>query len=55
MALVLNPKTGHVSPQFHVVFDDKFDTVKQGTDFESLWQAKAGVEDHLSDTFNIET
>ena len=33
-ALVLNPETGHVSPQFHVVFDDKFSTapfIKEGT------------------------
>ena len=27
VALVLNPKTGLVSPQFHVVFDDDFTTV----------------------------
>jgi hypothetical protein len=27
VALVLNPRTGHVSPQFHVVFDDHFTTV----------------------------
>ena len=27
VALVLNPRTGHVSPQFHVIFDDKFSTV----------------------------
>jgi hypothetical protein len=27
VALVLNPRTGHVSPQFHVVFDDFFSTV----------------------------
>ena len=27
VALVLNPKTGLVSPQFHVVFDDEFTTV----------------------------
>ena len=26
VALVLNPATGHVSPQFHVVFDDEFPT-----------------------------
>jgi hypothetical protein len=25
--LVLNPKTGHISPQYHVIFDDKFETV----------------------------
>ena len=27
VALVLNPSTGHVSPQYHVVFDDNFTTV----------------------------
>jgi hypothetical protein len=27
VALVLNPATGHVSPQYHVVFDDDFTTV----------------------------
>ena len=26
VALVLNPTTGHVSPQFHIVFDDTFST-----------------------------
>ena len=28
VALVLNPRTGHVSPQFHVKFDDFFETVQ---------------------------
>jgi hypothetical protein len=28
VALILNPRTGHVSPQFHVVFDDEFTTVQ---------------------------
>ena len=27
VALALNPRTGHVSPQYHVVFDDLFMTV----------------------------
>ena len=27
VALVLNPRTGHISPQYHVVFDDDFTTV----------------------------
>ena len=34
VALVLNPTTGHVSPQFHVVFDDTFSTIpymREGT------------------------
>ena len=54
VALVLNPRTGHVSPQFHVVFDDKFDTVKQGTNIDSLWQSKTNIEDALSDEWNVE-
>jgi hypothetical protein len=29
VALILNLKTGHVSPQFHVTFDPKFETVRQ--------------------------
>ena len=28
MALILNPETGNVSSQFHVVFDNEFSTVK---------------------------
>jgi hypothetical protein len=27
MVLILNLSTGHVSPQYHVVYDDKFTTV----------------------------
>ena len=27
VALVLNLKTGHISPQYHLVFDDGFSTV----------------------------
>ena len=27
VTLVLNPRTGHVSPQYHMVFDDDFNTV----------------------------
>ena len=29
VALVLKPRTGHVSPQFHVKFDDFFETVQE--------------------------
>ena len=28
VALVLNPSTGHMSPQYHLVFDDEFTTVR---------------------------
>jgi len=54
VALILNPTTGHVSPQFHIVFDDLFETVKQGADCESLWQKKANIPDQLSETISVE-
>ena len=41
VALVLDRKTGLVSPQFHVKFDSDFSTVKSD-DLPSLWQVKAG-------------
>ena len=28
VALILNPTTGHVSPQYHVTYDDSFETVQ---------------------------
>lgn len=47
VALVLNPETGLVSPQFHVQFDPHFDTVPQlynkGAKHISKWQVKAGL------------
>ena len=36
MELVLNPHTGHVSPQFHIKFEDFFETVqKKPTDLDA--------------------
>ena len=36
VVLILNPCTGHVSPQFHVKFDDFFETVgDKSTDFDA--------------------
>ena len=36
VALVLNPRTGHVSPQFHVKFDDFFETMQdRSTDLDA--------------------
>ena len=48
VALVLNLKTGHVSPQFHLVFDDEFQTVTMDKSSESLWQEKANLADNRS-------
>ena len=46
VALVLNPRTGHVSPQFHVKFDDFFETVQtKSTDLDApdpAWKYLSG-------------
>ena len=39
--LILSTQTGLVSPQFHCVFDDRFETVKNEPNETSLWQRKA--------------
>ncbi|KAI2512113.1 hypothetical protein MHU86_2200 [Fragilaria crotonensis] len=47
VALVLNLKTGHVSPQFHVTFDPKFETVRQSLGNlspPSEWQRLCGFK-----------
>ena len=41
VALVLDRQTGLVSPQFHVVYDHVFDTVKQDK-FDMMWEVRAG-------------
>ena len=50
VALVLNPRTGHVSPQFHVKFDDFFETVQsKDTDLdapEPQWKYLSGFAAH---------
>ena len=43
VALVLNPRTGLVSPQFHVKFDDEFETVRSLSDVtHGYWKKLAG-------------
>jgi hypothetical protein len=47
VALVLQLKTGHVSPQFHVTFDPKFETVRQSLGNlspPSEWQKISGFK-----------
>eukprot|EP00978_Attheya_sp_CCMP212_P031934 scaffold122559_cov58-Attheya_sp.AAC.4 len=47
VALVLNIKTGLVSPQFHVEFDDLFETVSEkagNKQVDSIWQVLAGLK-----------
>ena len=47
VALVLNLKTGHVLPQFHVVFDDFFETLRPSAGNSrpiSNWQKMTGLK-----------
>ena len=41
VALILNRETGLVSPQFHVLYDEKFHTVTDD-EFDSNWKVKTG-------------
>jgi hypothetical protein len=52
VALVLNLSTGHVSPQFHVKFDDLFEMMRPSSGNcppPSLWQQKVGLLDAEKD------
>ncbi|MDA3833359.1 MAG: reverse transcriptase domain-containing protein [Spirochaetales bacterium] len=44
VSLILNPTTGYVSPQFHCVYDNGFDTPKKDKNFSNIWSKKAGLE-----------
>jgi len=48
VALVLNMETGHISPQFHVTFDPKFETIRGSLGNispESKWQVECGFKE----------
>ena len=45
MPLVLSTQTGLVSPQYHCVFDDDFDTVKKEQADTSIWKIKAHLQE----------
>ena len=45
--LVLNTKTGNVTPQFHCLYDDEFATCKRDAKFNSVWQVKAKLFDYV--------
>ena len=55
--LILNVTTGKISPQYHVIFDDKFDTVhslSKGDSVEKQWQdvLKLGYDCFLDTDFD---
>ncbi len=47
--MILNPRTGHVSPQFHVVYDDDFMTVPylHSADVPLHWAQSVEASSHL--------
>ena len=55
MALVRNLRTGRISPQFHVIFDDEFETVSSDTDMQPLvWEDLLTTNSFRSDLDNSE-
>ena len=64
VSYVLNPSTDHISPQYHVIYDDDFATVSAQTDFQKviIWeglnktQPKLGLINQLpnQNEFNFE-
>jgi hypothetical protein len=53
VALVLNPNTGHVSPQFHIKYDDVFETVKGTKDaLHGRWKILCGFTGSDTDNKN---
>jgi hypothetical protein len=48
--LILNPETGHISPQYHCIFDDTFSTVwSDGLFDHNIWESLlTQVERHFS-------
>ena len=57
VALILNPVTGHVSPQYHIVYDETFPTVSHTRDetIPPTWDemCKNSVESATSDAFDL--
>lgn len=57
VALILNLQTGHISPQFHAMFDDDFETansLRKGTEPKRWkWLATHKRECHFDDDGNV--
>jgi hypothetical protein len=48
VSLILNPQTGYVSPQFHCVYDDQFDTAGRDRNLSTMWAQKADLVEKQS-------
>ena len=53
--LILSTQTGLVSPQFHCVFDDNFDTVKREQADTSIWKVKAHLQEAKEQAAGVTT
>ena len=53
--LVLSTQTGLISPQFHCVFDDNFDTVKGEQADTSIWKVKAHLQEAKEQAAEVTT
>ena len=50
VSLILNPRTGHISPLFHCVYDDTFDSAKSDANLTThVWAEKAGLRTSTSE------
>ena len=55
IALVLNPRTGIVSPQFHIKYEDTFETVRGTKDStHGIWLNKCGFHQQQSKSTNMD-
>jgi len=55
VSLILNPQTGFISPQFHCVYDDNFDSAKSDPNFNDEWARLAGLaEDAQASSSTLE-
>lgn len=54
VSLILNPMTGLISPQFHCVFDDQFNSPKLDHHFSTFWAEKAGLLESKSGSIDSE-
>ena len=53
--LILPTQTGLVSPQFHCVFDDNFDTAKREQADTSIWKVKAHLQEAKEQAAEVTT
>ena len=53
--LVLSTQTGLISPQYHCVFDDDFDTVKKEQADTSIWKVKAHLQEAKEQAAEVTT